>query len=289
MTHPFVDDASLQYKGACLANWQVHSNLLSVVRQMHQDFDLNPPLPVQAAQPQPADAEQPAEVAIESQEEIKQEDPEPQPEDVAADEDQEESANTKIRTEEDRREHVERLMGSSSADRQAEFKEYLVNSLGSLSLTELERLSEDPEYAEDTVFSIQQYVKMCKVKDKLEDATLLKANENIKVAEQLEERLTAYNEVGHAAYETSKEKASELVDAVEAKKAELNLTRKDAAKVLKAAANAQYKASKAALQNFNKSGSELDDFMKEYLDARKAYYRNNEYLAIVQSAPEADN
>lgn len=38
-------DGKYDYIGDFLANWKPHSNLLSVVRQMHQEFELNPPIP----------------------------------------------------------------------------------------------------------------------------------------------------------------------------------------------------------------------------------------------------
>jgi len=49
----------------------------------------------------------------------------------------------------------------------------------SLSLTELKKLKEDPEYQEDATMTSQHYVKFCKQKDSIEDQTLFLANENI--------------------------------------------------------------------------------------------------------------
>ena len=38
-------DGKYLYIGERLAAWKSHSNLLSLVRQMHQEFELNPPIP----------------------------------------------------------------------------------------------------------------------------------------------------------------------------------------------------------------------------------------------------
>ena len=45
-------DGLYMYVGERLVKWMAHSNLLSLVRQMHQEFELNPPVPEGLAQQQ---------------------------------------------------------------------------------------------------------------------------------------------------------------------------------------------------------------------------------------------
>jgi len=47
-------DDKYNYIGERLVNWKAHSNLLSLVRQMHQEFELNPPIPENMLQNQAA-------------------------------------------------------------------------------------------------------------------------------------------------------------------------------------------------------------------------------------------
>ena len=105
------------------------------------------------------------------------EDVEPQPEELEAPE---------IRTEQERRSAAERQVSDQTNSMVKESKEYAINSLTSLSLTELERLRDDEEYRDDSTMTSNHYVRMCKTKDNMEDQALKTATENIKMAEDLE-------------------------------------------------------------------------------------------------------
>lgn len=45
VTHPNIDSATFEYKGPVITKWESHSNLLNVVRQMHNEFEIDPPVP----------------------------------------------------------------------------------------------------------------------------------------------------------------------------------------------------------------------------------------------------
>lgn len=84
----------------------------------------------------------------------------------------------------------------------------------------------------------QHYTKMCKKQDSIEDQALKLATENIKVAEDLEGDLQIYTETVHPYYEEQRNKASQLLEQVEAK--QQIYSRANALKVLKARANESY-------------------------------------------------
>ena len=99
----------------------------------------------------------------------------------------------------------------------ADSQEWLSTGVMSLSLTELKKLKEDPEYQEDATMTSSLYVRFCKLKDGIEDQTLFTANENIKDAEDLEGDLQVYNETVHPLYEEQRDKAKELAAIVQEK------------------------------------------------------------------------
>ena len=45
VTHKDIDNNSKIYTGVCLQSWGTHSNLLNIMRTVHQDFERDPPLP----------------------------------------------------------------------------------------------------------------------------------------------------------------------------------------------------------------------------------------------------
>ena len=45
VVHANVKAGTYEYIGPCLTKWGPHSNLLSVVRTLHQEFELSPPIP----------------------------------------------------------------------------------------------------------------------------------------------------------------------------------------------------------------------------------------------------
>ncbi len=51
----------------------------------------------------------------------------------------------------------------------SESKEYVASSLASISLSELKRLGDDEEYAEDNMLTSNSYMKMRRLKDDAED------------------------------------------------------------------------------------------------------------------------
>lgn len=102
-----------------------------------------------------------------------------------------------MRSEEERGEAAEKFVNDSTAHMLKEMKEQAIASLSSISLTELKRLAEDEEYQEDTRTTSANYVRVCKVKDNLEDQTLKVATENLRTAEDLEGDLQIYQETVH--------------------------------------------------------------------------------------------
>ncbi len=83
----------------------------------------------------------------------------------------------------------------------SESKEYVASSLASISLSELKRLGDDEEYAEDNMLTSNSYMKMRRLKDDAEDQSLKLARENIQVAVDLESDLSVYQETVHPLFE----------------------------------------------------------------------------------------
>ena len=115
-----------------------------------------------------------------------------QGEDPAADpqieeEEEQEEAPFEMREEDERKEVGEKKIEEETVKQIASAKEYIKNSLDSISLTELKRLADDDDYSDDTLMTSNAFLTMCKKKDNVEDETLRLANENIKLAEQLEQ------------------------------------------------------------------------------------------------------
>ena len=46
VVHDKIDEKTYMYIGDNLKKWAGHSNLLSIIRQMHQEFEMNAPIPV---------------------------------------------------------------------------------------------------------------------------------------------------------------------------------------------------------------------------------------------------
>ncbi len=126
----------------------------------------------------------------------------------------------------------------------SESKEYVASSLASISLSELKRLGDDEEYAEDNMLTSNSYMKMRRMKDDAEDQSLKLARENIQVAVDLESDLNVYQETVHPLYEEQQEKVAQLVDKIEQNKN--SMSREAAVKVLKTLANEKYKTGKNA-------------------------------------------
>ena len=112
-----------------------------------------------------------------------------------------------------------------------ESKDYIIKSLGSISLTELKRLQNDEEFEEDTRQTSQPYVRMCKYKDGIEDATLKLAKDNLSSVEHLEGDLQVYQETVHPLYAENCEKVKGLLETTEAK--QRIYSKENAIKVLK--------------------------------------------------------
>lgn len=80
------------------------------------------------------------------------------------------------------------------------------------------------------------------------------------MVEELEGDLQIYQETVHPHYEEQRDKASQLIELVEAKQ-EI-FSRANALKVLKTRANEKYKEGKTAQSNFNKGGDlSKDEFL----------------------------
>ena len=126
----------------------------------------------------------------------------------------------------------------------SESKEYVASSLASISLSELKRLGDDEEYAEDNMLTSNSYMKMRRMKDDAEDQSLKLARENIQVAVDLESDLNVYQETVHPLFEEQQEKVGQLVDKIEQNKN--SMSREAAIKVLKTLANEKYKTGKNA-------------------------------------------
>ena len=106
--------------------------------------------------------------------------------DIEEEDKAEELAPLVVRSEQERRDHVEQFTTMKTNKNLQESKNFAVNSLTSISLTELQRLKADEQYSEDFTMTSSHYVKMCKKKDAIEDEALKLATENIKLAEDLE-------------------------------------------------------------------------------------------------------
>lgn len=70
-----------------------------------------------------------------------------------------------IRPEQERYEKAEKSVDEMVSKSLEQSKEWVNTGLLSLSLTELEKLKEDPEYLNDTTLTSNQYVFLCKQKD----------------------------------------------------------------------------------------------------------------------------
>ena len=127
-----------------------------------------------------------------------------------------------------------------------------------------------------------QYVRFCKQKDGIEDQTLKKANENIQYAEDLEGDLQVYTETVHPLYEEQRDQAKDLLNTIESKQSVF--TRENAVRILKLAANEKYKQGTVAQKSFNKSAIKKEQFLQEFIDSRKEFYRLQAYTEIIQQA-----
>ena len=122
-----------------------------------------------------------------------------------------------MRDEDERKEAGENKIEEETVKQIASAKEYIKNSLDSISLTELKRLADDDEYSDDTLMTSNAFLTMCKKKDNVEDETLRLANENIKLAEQLEQDSKNYIENVNPLFEEQREKAAQMLEQIEAK------------------------------------------------------------------------
>jgi len=188
---------------AQLSQWQPHYSLLSVVRQMHAEFQLSPPIPenyfkLQASSEVSAVSEAPK---VEEVPVMVNDAAQLQP--------------VEMRSEQERRALVESEMEQQTQTRLRESKDALLSSLASISLTELRKLNDDDEYRRDSLLTSHASIKLLKQKESLEDQALRTANENIKLAEQLESDAQVYAETVHPRFEELREKAGPLAERLE--------------------------------------------------------------------------
>ena len=94
-----------------------------------------------------------------------------------------------------------------------------------------------------------------------------------------------YNDTVHPHYDEQKEKATQLLEQIEAKQSKYN--REGAIKLLKTLSNEKYKQGSQAQKSFNKGNIGKDEFLQQYIDSRKEFYQIQTYVQIVAHAPEA--
>ena len=87
-----------------------------------------------------------------------------------------------------------------------------METLTALPYSELKRLAEDEEYADDFRMTTPGYTAMCRKKDILEDKALKLAKENIQDAEDLEGEYQIYSETVLPNYQEQKDKAAAFVE-----------------------------------------------------------------------------
>ena len=189
-----------------------------------------------------------------------------------------------MRSEQERRDHAEQVTNQKTTKHLQESKDFAVNSLASISLTELQRLKDDNQYQEDFTMTSSHFVKMVKKVDQIEDEALKLATENVKLTEDLEGDLQVYQETVHPLYEEQCEKANQLVGQFEAK--QQVYSRANAVKILKAKANEKYKEGRKAQQNYNKGGGTKEEFLEQFINSRKEYYQLAAYQEIVLYSSE---
>ena len=191
-----------------------------------------------------------------------------------------------MRSEQERREAAEKQVSETMEAMLSETKVQMMNSVGSISLTELKRLAVDQEYEEDSRMTSNHYVTINKHKDGLEDQALRTATENIKQAEDLEGDLQIYKETVHPLYVEQRDKTAALIEQVEAK--QQLFTRESLVKSLKGVANEKYKEGRKATQTFSKGTTmSKDEYLQQFLESRKKYYEMMQYAEIVHMAAES--
>ena len=182
-----------------------------------------------------------------------------------------------MREEDERKEIGEKKIEEETVKQISSAKEYIKNSLDSISITELKRLADDDDYSDDTLMTSNAYLTMCKKKDHIEDETLRLATENIKFAEQLESDSQNYTENVNPLFEEQRDRAAQMLEQIEAKQGELS--RENAIRFLKTKANDKYKESKTLQSNFCKNGTiSKDEFLTDFLTSRTEYYRLHQYM-----------
>ena len=188
-----------------------------------------------------------------------------------------------MRSEQERRAQVESEMEQQTQIRLRESKDALLSSLASISLTELRKLNDDDEYRRDSLLTSHASIKLLKQKESLEDQALRTANENIKLAEQLESDAQVYAETVHPRFEELREKVGPLAERLEQRQSELS--REHVVKVLKTLANEKYKMGKNAQSSWCKSGVlSKEQFLNEFLKSRTEYYCLNSYIEVLKQA-----
>lgn len=154
-----------------------------------------------------------------------------------------------------------------SKEDEKEGAKQFVNSLEALSLTELNRIKSDEEYMRMTTLCSQHHLKSQRKGFSLQDQALQKANENIKVAADLEETQQILTETVLPHFEEQVEISEPLLQQVT--EMETKFTRQNYAKVLDQKMKEALKASEATKKEFNKNQEkDQDEFITEYLTNR---------------------
>ena len=269
-------DGNYQYIGEKITNWIPSSNLLQLVRRMHQEFELNPPIPENLVQNNgsavSAASEQPQINPAQNDEEIEVQEEQEKPQ-------EEELVKPEIRTEQERVEAAEKDVDDRTSQLLNQSKEQIISSLQSISLTELQKLADDEEYQEDTRTTSTNYVRVCKAKDNIEDQALKTATENIRGAEDLEGDIQIYTETVHPLYLEQSQKAQALCQQIEQRQGQFN--RQTASKVLKTLSNEKYKDGEQTKKQFNKGQTSKEDFIDQFIKSRKEFYMLQTYNEIL--------
>ena len=130
VVHDMVEPGTYKYLGESLKNWGSHSNLLSIIRQMHQEFQTKAPIPVGHKDLQNNNQAQEKEQEVEVQIEEEPKEPADEGEKFGLPE-------VKMRTEAERRDYVQQKLEKYKEFQVSEVISQTMETLSALPITEL--------------------------------------------------------------------------------------------------------------------------------------------------------
>ncbi|CDW85849.1 UNKNOWN [Stylonychia lemnae] len=266
--HQDLHPQTKHYQGKMIREWGIHSTILNVMRQIHAEFNLNPPLPESVNQPQ------------NQQQMLQQVQPQfnhiqPQNQNMqhlklnSMNQQQEERISEQDAIKLQKMKSINKVEDKLKELVHPPTKQQFMNVLNNLSYDELKEMNENEQYLRDFMVERDEFLKFDKEVDGIADKAEIIANENIKKYDELQKAMDEHQKLINA-YNIKKEKLVLGQRQIEDLKSKVHP--REQAKEIEKEATSLSKQSEVIRKQFKDGSLNTKDFIDSYISSRIKYY-----------------